>query len=795
MPEPKPSEKQDDFIQRCIPIVIEDGTAKDPKQGYAVCLSMWEQAQESKATAFSTVRPVRYQVLSETFLQPATDTGTDFKGVEWDVTIIGPSTPDHLVTIDGDEYVRSDNGRLYSVEALRKSVQAWNGVKVYDNHLTDDEYFQKGGMRSPKSEWLGTLVQPFWDAAGYKIKAIFKVVEDTLAKKLKSAWEQGVLNSIGLSIDTFPIVHREISWEGIVMPVIDGFEKILSVDLVGDPAAGGSLDRLLASKVINKNKEATMPEMTDEQIRELIKSEVGDIPAAVAAAVRDALAAQAAATEATETETEETVAEIQEPTETEEPEDVAALALAEARAIKCELMLERSLGKAKLPAAMESIIRDQYAGKVFQEADLAKSISQFKTAAAAMDTTGRAKEGASVRGLSVGSNERDKAEVEFLRLLAGNMTFKGFEHATDEIVTERISEAYKSWINDGRPNYGTRRLSEWVYNLLGGDPFSSARAYESVTTSGMASIVKNALNLLLANDYAVRERWWEPIVRVEEVDTIDQATLVRVYGMDGLDVVEEGGAYTELNWSDDEETAAFVKKGNYVGVTLEAMLRDKLNSLRSIPIRLSNSWYNTLSDLNAAVFTTNTAAGPVLTDTGALFNATAVTTVGGHANLLTTALGTTTAAYAAARLAMRKQTDQALGVGRRLGIMPKYLLVPYDLEVAAKVLMNTIEDPGQANYQVNEFAGESEVIAVPQWTDATDWALVADPIQHPAIWNIFLRGQRAPQLFTSDQETAGAMFTNDTLRYKIRMMTWRYSATYDCAPVSDFRPLHKSNVA
>ena len=55
--------------------------------------------------------------------------------------------------------------------------------------------------------------------------------------------------------------------------------------------------------------------------------------------------------------------------------------------------------------------------------------------------------------------------------------------------------------------------------------------------------------------------------------------------------------------------------------------------------------------------------GPTLTDTGTLFNATAVSTPGGHANLGRTALSAT--AWAAAKLAMRKQTE--LKSGERLG--------------------------------------------------------------------------------------------------------------------------------
>jgi hypothetical protein len=38
------------------------------------------------------------------------------------------------------------------------------------------------------------------------------------------------------------------------------------------------------------------------------------------------------------------------------------------------------------------------------------------------------------------------------------------------------------------------------------------------------------------------------------------------------------------------------------------------------------------------------------------------------------------------------------------------------------------------------------------------------------------------------------MFTNDALRFKVRMMTFRFSSTYDCAPISDWRGCHWSIV-
>lgn len=42
MPKPQQGESRDDFIERCIPIVIDDGSAENPDQAFAVCNSLWE---------------------------------------------------------------------------------------------------------------------------------------------------------------------------------------------------------------------------------------------------------------------------------------------------------------------------------------------------------------------------------------------------------------------------------------------------------------------------------------------------------------------------------------------------------------------------------------------------------------------------------------------------------------------------------------------------------------------------------------------------------------------------------
>ncbi len=48
MPTPNKDEKKKDFIDRCIPIVIADGTAKDGSQANAICNSIWDESKKKK---------------------------------------------------------------------------------------------------------------------------------------------------------------------------------------------------------------------------------------------------------------------------------------------------------------------------------------------------------------------------------------------------------------------------------------------------------------------------------------------------------------------------------------------------------------------------------------------------------------------------------------------------------------------------------------------------------------------------------------------------------------------------
>ena len=738
-------------------------------------------------------------------------------GKEWDITIIGPASPDDLVTIGGTEYVRSQNGRLYEVDGIRESAAQWDGVKVYDNHLTDKEFKERAGMRSFLSEGVGVLQNPHFDEATHELRARLIIVDSAAADKLKNAHDSGVLEHIGLSVDTLTQEGRAVLHEGQRYPVVKAFEHIVSLDIVSEPAAGGRFNRLLAAK---NNQEVEM-EITKEQVmewvaealaahtaeqaeEEITAEEAADAVVEEVAAVAEEVPADAdpveaaqAVADAAQVVADEVAEVVEEGEEVSAPESVEMdervrqleyrLRLAES-----DRLLRDVLDAAKL-GPMRATVETAFKGRVFGKEELMSVIKRAKEAQAATDTSGQVRGAGSVRTIgTMGSmTPLDKAEIGLIQLMANRGGIRGGMRALEAndtyYVRERLPESFRVWIKQGRDNYSPRRLSNWLWEIVG-DPYSM-RVSEA---NDVGSITKNAVNLFLAADYSVREEWWAPIVSELEVDTLDDATLVRAYGFENLDIVLEGGAYTPIELADDEETSSFVKHGNYVGVTLETMLKDKLNVLQSIPKRLADSWYNTQSAKVSAVFTTNTATGPVLSDTGALFNATAATTATGHANLLTAALSFTS--WGAARTAMRKQTVQKLGAGRRAQITPKFLLVPDDLETAALQIRNSEYEPGGPDNDVNPYYQQFEVVTVPDWTDANDWAAVADPQLFPAIYMIYVRGHRVPTVYEAGDETSGAVFTNDEWRYKVRLMIYRFSSTYDCAPVADFRPLHKNNV-
>ena len=401
------------------------------------------------------------------------------------------------------------------------------------------------------------------------------------------------------------------------------------------------------------------------------------------------------------------------------------------------------------------------------------------------------------------AEEEAQRTVQGVRPLGGGARSSGGGVSGMMDSRDQVTEALTALLEGRSPNHGVRPLTgiREAYLLLSGDfdmrgVFDAERVQlANVTSTTMASITADVLNKLVVTEFQKYPKWWAPIVRTESFATLQTVKWITLGGVGALPTVAEGAAYTELTWDDSYESASWNKKGGYLGLTLEAMDKDDVGRLRRAPAALAQAAWLTLGKSISAIFTAAAGLGPTLTDTGTLFNATAVTSAGGHANLGTSALSTAT--WTAARLAMRKQAE--LNSGERLGLLtnPRYLLVPPDLEYTALVTLASEQVPGGANNDVNVYAegntfesrmesARKRVIVVDLWTDTNNWAAVADPRLYPTIGVGFRYGE-TPEIFSVASPTSGLMFSNDVFPVKVR---WFYAS----GPM-DFRGMYKANVA
>lgn len=301
----------------------------------------------------------------------------------------------------------------------------------------------------------------------------------------------------------------------------------------------------------------------------------------------------------------------------------------------------------------------------------------------------------------------------------------------------------------------------------------------NATTTTMAELTRNVMNKAIAYRWETLGKagylWWEKICHHEDFETLQQVSWVSVGGFGDLPDVAEGAAYQELTWDDARETADWAKMGGYIGLTLEMIDRDQSQRIRAIPSALATAALRTLSGKVSSIFTANSGVGPTLADGLALFHTS-------HGNLGTSALSA--AAWEAAIAAMFKQTE--VNSGKRLGIRPRYLLVPIELEKTALQLVASDVEPTTNAYYANVRAGTASVLVPPEWTDDNDWAAAADPEILPGI-GIGYRFGRVPEVFIADGELLGSMFTHDELRLKVRFLV--------AVGVINHRALYKANVA
>lgn len=427
-------------------------------------------------------------------------------------------------------------------------------------------------------------------------------------------------------------------------------------------------------------------------------------------------------------------------------------ALRELRLERSQLLLERRLTESVLPEAVREVVRQKFAGRIFEAADLERELTLNRQMLAGLTRSGIVRDHGYER-VEVGAQI---TEAEKMQMAFDLMFDKNGDMVSDADKTrlghirgfQSIREAYARVTGDGSINGLSDR------SLLGNIRVSEHAPMQRITeadttTATFTYLLGTSMNKRLLRDYQAWAAEWMKFCTIVPIRDFKQQTRVRMGAFGSLPIVPEDAAYSSVTLSDSAATYVPQKRGNLVTVSRETIVNDDLNAIRTIPTKLAAAAAYTLAEFVYSFLSNN----PAIYDGSALFTSGAP-----HNNLGSSALST--ASMQAGVTAMREQTNFA---GKRIGLRPRYLIVPPELEFSAMVMTKSAGVPGSPNNDINPMLGYVTPIVSPQLTNTTQWFMAADPQVVDTIEIGFVGGQVNPVLLIQDQPLYGLNFTQDVI--------------------------------
>lgn len=302
----------------------------------------------------------------------------------------------------------------------------------------------------------------------------------------------------------------------------------------------------------------------------------------------------------------------------------------------------------------------------------------------------------------------------------------------------------------------------------------AAKAVHS--TSDFPLVLADVAGKTLRQSYQESPQTFKSWTRRATAPDFKNVKRIQIGEAPALAKVLEGGSFTEGTVTEGREQYKLATYGRIVSLSRQALINDDLSAFSRIIPAMGRQAMNLESDVVYAVLTSNAA----MADGGNLFNATAVTSAGGHANLNSSSGGALSdTSLALARKAMRKQ--KGLDKETFLNITPEFLLVPEDLETTVDKLLMTFASTSYAN-NVPSFIRSLKPIVEPRLSAVGSglyWYLAANPAVIDTVEHCHLEGEEGPVM----DERIG--FESDGVQFKIR---------HDFAAAAiDFRGLYRSN--
>lgn len=661
--------------------------------------------------------------------------GAEPTGERWDVIIITEGL--------------SANRNLYTRDVLEPAAPLYEGARIYLNHEEDPRRFGRDAK-----DVLGFIkdVQPVLmaresgDAAPmFALAGTACITKRWFREEMLDAHRMGKPDLYGLSHDV-RAKHQMVSLPDGAAVKVEAIQKVASVDVVTNPAAGGRVVRLVASdtpaavltedgqmfeKLLAQLRALNRPDLieslgatpTENQVLEAIQKALSAAPAkadtTATAAVREAVA-QPTGIQVTQADLDR---------------------LRESERVIAELTIERDVRACGLPEKLQDRLLARLSARVAEgriptkaeiTATIKEAVEDYGALAEAGVVVPRA-----VTSVQMGASQADKVKARL----------DDFFDPDKPAVS--IREAYVEITGDTKFS-GRLDRSPRLRESLNSTSFDQALG---------DSIARRMLAFYNLPDFAA----WQLIANIVPLNDFRTQRRVRFGGYGNLSIVSEGAPYTGMTSPTDEEaTYSAAKRGGTESVTLEMIRNDDVGAIREIPRRLGRAAAQTLYEFVLDFMATNAA----------IYDTTALAAAGHGSNISTTALSATQ--IATLRLAMKNQTD--MSNSKKLGITPRYLWVPNDLEQLAFEITSAdhkVPDsslaasalPAAMNFIKNQ---RIVPVVVDYWTDANNYWLTASKDQLPMIEVGFLDGNQEPEIFVQDTPNVGSMFNNDSLTWKLR---------------------------
>lgn len=619
-------------------------------------------------------------------------------------------------------YGVSKNGNRYTESVMRTAAPKYEGAKAYNHHRSPAEL---------QSSTLDGLVGHYRNVEATSDGLYGDLCLLPSAKHTAEALDATIANQaagmpplVGISHDVMANFKPHTSVGGRRVREAVSITAVQSADVVADPSAGGKAVHAVESTNLQESEvqatdqlAAVLQTLTPEQLAAAGLSRSGT-PTTEATYPSERVVENSRTTEAGVLSKSSTLGRLV-------IKDKAEQSGIDVRIVEAAIVTDR-----------------------FTEADVDAWISTYKATLAPVERAGLEPRNA----VQVTREAIDKRKNALDLMFQGD--FQRGYHSFRQAFTDFTGRMPRAFDED----FNRIMLRESF-----GSGFNSTRITEAMDSTTWAQALGDSVARQMIREYTLDNlNTWRKVVRIVPVQDFRTQRRVHLGGYGTLPTVTEGSPYQPLTSPGDEEaTYAIAKRGGTEDVTLEMIANDDVRAISRIPGKLGRAAARTLYEYVWAFFSGNaTYTG----DSTAWFHS-------NHTNTDTSA-GLSQTTLSTGRRKMIEQTAYG-DTSEVLGIGPKYLIVPPELEeLAFQLTQSRVAIPstaaGPSDTPNIHSAMGLEYIMVPSFTDANDWFLLADPNDVPSIELGFYQGREEPELFTQSDQSVGSMFDSDRWTMKIR---------------------------